>query len=58
MTSNPKNPFEINFGYIKDLPVEEALLLVTALVSFLKSLWIEADPENSFAGLGNHHGYE
>ncbi|KAI9470520.1 MAG: hypothetical protein EXX96DRAFT_622731 [Benjaminiella poitrasii] len=48
ITTNPKNPFEIDFDYIDSLPVEETVLLTSALLSFLETVWIEASPDYIF----------
>ncbi|KAI7904233.1 uncharacterized protein BX663DRAFT_550625 [Cokeromyces recurvatus] len=52
MTINPKNPFELDFDYIDSLPLEEAVLLTSSLLSFLKSIWIEAEPDITFMDTG------
>ncbi|KAI8647657.1 hypothetical protein BD408DRAFT_408285 [Parasitella parasitica] len=49
MTSNPKNPFQVDFDYIEKLPVEESVLLTGSLLAFLQNVWIEADPSIVFA---------
>lgn len=48
MTSNPKNPFQLNFDYIDKLPVEESVLLTGSLLAFLENVWIQANPSITF----------
>lgn len=48
MTSNPKNPFQLDFDYIDGLPVEESILLTGSLLAFLENMWIQANPSINF----------
>ncbi|OAD01006.1 hypothetical protein MUCCIDRAFT_112432 [Mucor lusitanicus CBS 277.49] len=48
MTSNPKNPFQLDFDYIDKLPIEESVLLTGSLLAFLESVWIQANPSIAF----------
>ncbi|KAG1447843.1 hypothetical protein G6F46_010778 [Rhizopus delemar] len=47
-TMQVENPFEIDFGFLHHLPPPEALLLTSALVPFLETIYVEAGPEMSF----------
>ncbi|KAL9549919.1 hypothetical protein MBANPS3_004977 [Mucor bainieri] len=48
MTSNPKNPFQLDFDYIDKLPIEESILLTGSLLAFLENVWIQASPMIAF----------
>ncbi|KAG2211724.1 hypothetical protein INT47_008821 [Mucor saturninus] len=48
MTIRPDNPFELDFGYIDALPLEEAVLLTGGLIVFLENIWVQADPTITF----------
>lgn len=52
MTSNPKNPFQLDFDYIDKLPVEESILLTGSLLAFLENMWIQANPSINFVNDG------
>lgn len=47
-TMQVENPFEIDFEFIHHLPPPEALLLTSALVQFLETIYVEAGPEIGF----------
>ncbi|KAK4517618.1 atp2, beta subunit of the F1 sector of mitochondrial F1F0 ATP synthase [Mucor velutinosus] len=48
MTTNPRNPFQLDHDYINKLPVEESILLTGSLLAFLENVWIQADPSIAF----------
>lgn len=48
-----ENPFEIDFEFLHHLPPPEALLLTSALIPFLETIYVEAGPEMSFVDKGN-----
>ncbi|KAG1313052.1 hypothetical protein G6F64_002546 [Rhizopus arrhizus] len=52
-TMQVENPFEIDFEFIHHLPPPEALLLTSALVQFLETIYVEAGPEIGFVDKGN-----
>jgi hypothetical protein len=52
MTINPSNPFELDFYFIDTLPLEEAVLLTSALLVFLENIWVQADPSITFVDKG------
>lgn len=52
MTTNPDNPFALDFNYIDQLPLEESVLLSGSLLTFLESIWMQADPDIGFADKG------
>jgi hypothetical protein len=52
MTMKPDNPFELDFNYIDQLPLEEAVLLTGSLLTFLENIWVQADPDVTFADKG------
>ncbi|KAI7890622.1 uncharacterized protein EV154DRAFT_511027 [Mucor mucedo] len=52
MTIRPDNPFELDFGYIDALPLEEAVLLTGGLIVFLENIWVQADPNITFVDKG------
>jgi hypothetical protein len=52
-TMQVENPFEIDFEFIHHLPLPEALLLTSALVKFLETIYVEAGPEIGFVDKGN-----
>jgi hypothetical protein len=54
MTTNPDNPFELDFNYIDRLPLEESVLLTGSLLTFLENIWMQADPAISFADKGRY----
>lgn len=49
MTANRSNPFELDFLFIDNLPLEEAVLLTGSLLEFLETVWVQADPSITFS---------
>ena len=40
----PQNPFQVDLQYIDSLAPEEGTLLSAALLNFLETVWLQADP--------------
>ncbi|KAI9357479.1 hypothetical protein BD770DRAFT_388825 [Pilaira anomala] len=49
MTTSTSNPFELDFDFIDHLPLEESVLLTGSLLEFLETVWVQADPTNTFS---------
>lgn len=49
MTANCGNPFELDFLFIDNLPLEEAVLLTGSLLEFLETVWVQADSSITFS---------
>ncbi|KAI9306986.1 hypothetical protein BJ944DRAFT_262659 [Cunninghamella echinulata] len=45
---SPQNPFEINFEYLDQIPLPQALFLTGGLLEFLQTLWVQAEPNVAF----------
>lgn len=52
MTTSTRNPFELDFNFIDHLPLEESVLLTGSLLEFLETVWVQADPTNTFSDKG------
>ncbi|KAI8331757.1 hypothetical protein BC941DRAFT_438380 [Chlamydoabsidia padenii] len=48
---SPKNPFAIDFDYLDRVPLPQSLFLTGALLNFLQTVWIQAEPQVSFIDL-------
>lgn len=40
----PRNPFQVDLHYIDSLSAEEGALVSAALLNFLETVWLQADP--------------
>jgi hypothetical protein len=49
---SPQNPFAIDFDYLDRVPLPQSLFLTGALMEFLQTLWIQAEPQVSFIDQG------
>ncbi|SAL99873.1 hypothetical protein [Absidia glauca] len=45
---SPQNPFAIDFDYLDRVPLPQSLFLTGALMEFLQTLWVQAEPQVSF----------
>lgn len=52
---SPQNPFEINFEYLDQIPLPQALFLTGGLLEFLQTLWVQAEPNVAFIDDGNEY---
>ncbi|KAG0177243.1 hypothetical protein DFQ29_005062 [Apophysomyces sp. BC1021] len=52
MTADVANPLALEKSYIDNLPIDESISLSGALVDFLQTVWIQAEPDVPFVDMG------